>query len=644
MKRSAVVLGLLAALSLTGQTQQIEGLLAKIATYQYGGDPTPAIQLEELLGKLSGSVERKKSAEALLLKFLQSEATPAGKEAAFRGLSLIGGDASLPVLAPLLTQVDTADMARYAVAAIPGPAADEALRKALAAAPSDRVKVGIINSLGRRRDAKSVQALAALIPSGNAEVTAASAAALASISDAAAVGALGAARKKAGAQNGEVLSQAYAVSADHLAARGDKTRAIAVYKELAVASEPATVRTRAFKGLAAVDPKTAVPLLVAEMKTDDSERQVNAIRLLSRLPGAEVTKALVPEFGRLTPVGQVHLLTALASRGDASVRPVVSSALKSSEPAVRAAALSALGQVGDESSVKVLAEAAAAGKEPEQTAARRALYSLRGANIDSAVVAAIGSSTGKTKSELIVASGERAIGSAANALAEAARDSDAEIRRDALRALRNVGGAGQTQALLDLLLKSSTASERRDATLTLAAVVRRAQPTPIAPVLAAYRSAQDKEARLSLLEVMGQASSAEALPLLREGIKNPDPEIARAGILALTAWDDAAPLPDLMSLAKSREAAENLRVLALRGVLRLITLPSKRSVSESGLLLRDTMGLAEQTAEKRAVLSLLASFPSKESLEVAQAATTDQAVANEAKVAFAQVTEALKLK
>jgi hypothetical protein len=85
-------------------------------------------------------------------------------------------------------------------------------------------------------------------------------------------------------------------------------------------------------------------------------------------------------------------------------------------------------------------------------------------------------------------------------------------------------------------------------------------------------------------------------------------------------------------------------VLALRGVLRLITLPSKRSVSESGLLLRDTMGLAGQTAEKRAVLSLLASFPSKESLEVAQAATTDQAVANEAKVAFAQVTEALKLK
>ena len=96
-----------------------------------------------------------------------------------------------------------------------------------------------------------------------------------------------------------------------------------------------------------------------------------------------------------------------------------------------------------------------------------------------------------------------------------------------MRALRNVGGAAQTQALLDLLLKSSTASERRDATQTLAAVARRAQPAPVAPILSAYRSDPAKEARLSLLEVMGQTSSAEVLPVLREGIKDADPEIAR---------------------------------------------------------------------------------------------------------------------
>jgi HEAT repeat protein len=543
-----------------------------------------------------------------------------------------------------LTQVDTADMARYALAAIPGAAVNEALRKALAAAPSDRIKVGLMNSLGRRRDAQAASAIAALISSSNPEVVVAAAAALASISTPPAVDALASARKTGSGQTRELISQAYVVSADQLAARGDKTRAIAVYKEMIAPSDLSTVRARAFKGLAAIDPNSAVSALVAEMKTSEAERQANAIRVLNSIEGPQVTKALANEFPRLTPVAQVHLLTALASRGDASARPVVSAALKSPEPAVRAGALAALGKLGDESSVKILAEAAAAAKEPELSAARRALYTLRGANIDSAIAGAIGSSAGKIKSELIIATGERAISGAAGPLTEAARDADPEVRREALRALRNVGGAAQTQPLLDLLLKSTTASDRRDATQTLAAVVRRAQPAPITPILSAYRATPAKEARLSLLEVMGQASSADALPALREAIKDSDPEIARGAILALTAWEDAAPLPDLLSVAKGTSEAQNLQVLGLRGVLRLITLPSKRSTSENSLLLRDAMRLANQLAEKRTVLSLLATFPSKESLEIARAAITDQAVTNEAKVAFDQVTEALKAK
>jgi hypothetical protein len=75
-----------------------------------------------------------------------------------------------------------------------------------------------------------------------------------------------------------------------------------------------------------------------------------------------------------------------------------------------------------------------------------------------------------------------------------------------------------------------------------------------------------------------------------------------------------------------------------------MTLPSKRSVSENGLLLSEAMRLASQAPEKRTVLSLLPSFPSTESLEVARAAVRDQAVTIEAKVAVDQVTEALKLK
>ncbi len=399
-----------------------------------------------------------------------------------------------------------------------------------------------------------------------------------------------------------------------------------------------------------------------------------AIRLLNGIPGPDITRALVTELPRVPAFAQVHVLTALAYRGDVAARPAVLSALKNDVPEVRAAALAGLGKLGDESSVMVLADAAAAGKEPEQSAARRSLAELRGSGIDRAIVSAMGSASGKVKTELIIAAGERASSSAADALAQAARDTDPVARREALRALRNVGGSGQAPVLLDLLVKSSTASERRDATQTLAMVLRRSPSAPVASAIAAYQTTPAIDARLSLIEVMGQTSNDEALPLLRSSVNDPNPQIARAAVLALTAWDTPAPLMDLFNLAKGGarivpvdrpDAAaaapggagrgggggrglapptNNLQVLALRGVLKLLLAPSKRSVSESGTMLGESMRLASQPAEKINILSMLPYFPSKESLTVAQAAVRDEAVANEAKVAVAQLQEALKLK
>jgi HEAT repeat protein len=583
-----------------------------------------------------------------------------------------------------LTRIDTSELARYALAAIPGPAVDEAMREALKRAPSDRVRIGLINSLGRRKDPKSTPAVAALLSHPNPEVMAASVAALASIADRTALGELSAARSKANAAAKGLLTEAYVVCADHLAARGETAAAVKVYQEVIASGEASTIRARALKSLAAADAKTATPVLIAEVRSNDPERQVVAIRLLTGMQGQDVTRALTAEFPKLSLVAQVHVLTALAFRGDAAAKPTVLAALKSNERAVRAAALAAVGRLGDASSVKVLAEVAASAEEPELSAARQSLYTLRGSGIDGAIISGMASTSGKVKSELILAIGERATASASDALIKAARETDPDIRREALRALRNVGGAAQTAPLLDMLLEASGAMERRDATQTLASVLRRAQPAPVAPVISAYNNTQAREAKVSLLEVLGQTSSTEALPVLRAALKDADPEIARAAILALSAWDNPEPLMDLLNLAQTaqrpssaeaapppvppsgadRQAAgapgragrsgrggggrglapptNNIQVLALRGVLRLMLLQSERTPADSGRLLAEVMRLATLVPEKRNVLSLLAYFPSKESLEVAQAATRDEMVANEARVALDQVTEALR--
>jgi len=74
----------------------------------------------------------------------------------------------------------------------------------------------------------------------------------------------------------------------------------------------------------------------------------------------------------------------------------------------------------------------------------------------------------------------------------------------------------------------------------------------------------------------------------------------------------------------------------LRGVLRLVLLQPRRPASESGRLLAEAVGLASQNAEKLTILSLLQSFPSQESLEVARAAQRDAAAPSKAKLALWQ--------
>jgi hypothetical protein len=172
--------------------------------------------------------------------------------------------------------------------------------------------------------------------------------------------------------------------------------------------------------------------------------------------------------------------------------------------------------------------------------------------------------------------------------------------------------------------------------MALALVLQRGAPDGIAPVMAAYKGAGAAEARVSLLEVLGQTSNDQALPLLRASLSDPTPEIVRGSILALSEWKTNAPLPDLLAVARSN-SNQAFQVLALRGYLKVVALPSQRSNPESARLLRDAADLAKQPAEKIAVLSLLPNYPCKESLQIAQSMMNDEAVSREAQAAMDRI-------
>ena len=125
--------------------------------------------------QLSAQTVPPKADEGKLLAVLKSaDATHNEKVDAFRGLALIATEKSIPTLASFLGDEKLSHMARYALETIKDPAVDEALRDALGKVKGKPL-VGVIGSIGVRKDAKAVDALANMLRNSDAELAQAAA-------------------------------------------------------------------------------------------------------------------------------------------------------------------------------------------------------------------------------------------------------------------------------------------------------------------------------------------------------------------------------------------------------------------------------------------------------------------------------------
>ncbi|MEO8370917.1 MAG: HEAT repeat domain-containing protein [Candidatus Solibacter sp.] len=608
----------------------MDALLARVAAWDEQQPHDVLTEFSAHVRKTIAGREGMSRLEGQILRTLETPArtTRAARHFLCRELSVIGSVASVNLLARFLKDATVADMACYALARIPDASAGEALRKALAET-AGLLRLSVVGALGERRDAHAVAALKGLMGSADEAVFNAAVGALAKIADPAALSALRAALAGVPHVRREALQRACLGAAD---AAADKGAARGVYLQLLDADARPAIRIGALHGLAAVDEKAARPALVKNLRDQNADMQAAAITLLNRQQGDEITVLLVKEYPALSAIGQCRVLRALADRGDVAARPLVVDAAKRGGGELRVAALASLGKLGDASAVPLLAEIAAITTGVEQVAARDGLTVLRGSGVDAAIAAGIGSANGKLRLEFIAAAGERAAPDSASPLMAAAQGTDPETAQAALRALRSAAGPEHAPALLDLVLHIGNAGHRREAAMTLASVLKRSPDPPIAPLLAAHQASADKQIRLTLLDVMGQASAPGALPVLRASLKDPDPDVARAAILALTAWQTADPLRDLLAVAVT-EANSTRQILALRGFIKLMAAPTNRAPGETAALLREGWQLARQTPEKRAILALLPLFATGESMRLAEAAASDPAVAREATLA-----------
>ncbi len=225
-----------------------------LKTYDWGDDPKTLKAIDEAIIATHGDAAARAALEEKLVGALTSGISRSAVDYVCRRLRIVGTARSVEALAALLPDENTSHIARYALERIPNEQALAAIRDALPKVDS-KLKSGMIGSLGTRRDAKSIPAIAKCLSDSNVQVGRAAAQSLGLIGTPAAAKELTTFAKKAPGNLKIRVDDACLVCAEKLLANGQKTEALALYRQLNTGSQPNHVRVAAMKGMLAAATK-----------------------------------------------------------------------------------------------------------------------------------------------------------------------------------------------------------------------------------------------------------------------------------------------------------------------------------------------------------------------------------------------------
>jgi HEAT repeat protein len=575
--------------------------------------------------------------EAELLKVLQSGA-PADKAIACKQLTIYGSEKAVPELAKLLADEQLASWARIALEAIPGPAADEALRASLESLDG-KLLVGAINSLGVRRDAGAVEALASRLQHESADVALASAVALGRIGSVEAAAALQPVLSAESAAQRAAAAEGCIYCAEQLLARGSDKAAADLYDKVRAAEVPKPRKLEATRGAIVARGAAGVPLLVEQLNSPDKQFMQIALGVARELPGAEFDEALAGELAQAKPDRAALLMYALADRKLASIPAGVVKAAASGEKQVRIAALDLIGRRGSAANLAALLPLAADADAEVAQAAKEALVKLPGDDVNEAITARLSQTDSKTFPILIALVGERRIDAVAP-LKKALADPQKKVRLAALAALGETVGQKDLAVLIEQVVSPKQADQAEEAQQALqAACIRMPDREACAAELTAAMQKAPLATKARLLEILGAMQGKKALDTIAVAVKGNNELLIDTGSRVLGDWMSVDAAPVLLDVAQKSEN-NKYKIRALRGYLRFarqFPMPAR----DRAEMCEQALAAAIRAEERQLVLEVLERYPSGDTLRLAAKAAANPAMKQEANRVAAAIAQKL---
>lgn len=564
-----------------------------------------------------------------LIRILQSDAGRKEKADACRQLAVVGDSKAVPVLAGLLADEELNHMARYALETIPGDKVNQALRAELAKLQGRRL-LGVIGSLGVRKDARAVKLLSPLLLNSDPQTAQAAALALGEIGSADAAREIERALPKTAAASRLAFCDGLFRCAEAQAAAGRTRNAISIYDRLrGLADVPNHVRAAALRGGIVVRGKRGMGLLKESLATNDAFLFAAAVRASLELPGTEVTEILGARLPQLWPEHRIVVIQALGSRGDFKALPALYPQAQQGSKTTRLAAINAISAIGHSLCVNILVELV---QDPEREISQAALDGLAGIpgrEADEAALKFLKHLSADRRLIGVDLVGRRRMITALPALLTAANDADAKVKSGAIQRVGRLGASAEVPPLIRILLRSTDAQDLDALAVALTGICLRLG-TPSAAttqIIEAMPSATPAQ-KVALIAVLGSLGGDMSLTTVRAALTDANPEIHAAAVEAFAGWPDLAAAPDLLEMIRSTATGAE-RDLAFRGYVRMVR-ESDIAGGEKLRRLSVVASLASGAPEKMLALAGFGDVISVESLKLVLPYLEDPAVVEEA--------------
>jgi HEAT repeat protein len=585
------------------------------------------------------TVAAKEDEGKLIAVLKSSAASRKDKSDACRQLAIIATKKAIPTLVDLLSDEELSHNARYALEPIPEPAVDEAFRAALG-----RLKglplVGVIGSVGVRRDAQAVKLLTGLLRDSDPLVARAAARALGDIGNAQATAGLqGQLGRTSGITKLHVCEGLFRC-AESLASEGDTDAAMAIYDKLRGIEAPHQVRAGALRGAILTRGTDGVGLLREFLGSGDYILFSAAVQAAQEMKGSAVTAALTAALNGLPADNQILTIGALGFRGDPEALPTLFQTAKGGPEAVRVAAIRAIAEIDHVSAVPVLAGLLADSSRAVAGAAQEALGSLTGDAADAAVMDMFrGSGTGKRLAALELME-RRRMTQAVPVLLKASGDADTKVRPAAIKMVGELGDSGQLAALLDVLMELQSSGDLEAARQALSDVCGKADnPESCSGKLIGQLGRARPAQKIVLLRVLSGVGGQAGLKAVRQAVGDSNAKVHAAAIRALGSWKTTDAAPHLLTLAKEADTPAD-KALCLRAYLGMAA-RRDLSVGQRLGMCRQAVSMVQSDDEKRMLLGTLSNINATEAMVVIAPYLNDSAIRQEAVLASLKIAERL---